>query len=188
MAKNEKKGAAPAANGTSNKDLDGFTETGIADMEAGFWDPEESPVIAGKLLGAYDMPDQFNKGGRRDYVQLKVLVPVIATKNKEPYTVERGETVSVGISVGLKPILTEFVPLVRAGANVQIKITADGKGKTKDGSRTFWKMKVGNKIISGPTGPVVPFIHRNDVAAGDSASPGRAAGGTPPGSDDDIPF
>lgn len=172
------KAVAAEKNG-KNSELEGFNERATADMAAGWWKPSAGAQIIGKLLGGYDMPDSFNKGARREYIQLKVLAPCDITLQGEDAEAERGDVVSVGITYNLMPILDKFVPMVEAGGDVHLKISTEtAKVKTKSGN-SVWPFKFGEKIVASPTRPVVPRVKAVAVPA--APAPARTE-------ETDVPF
>lgn len=159
MAKN-KSGASQQQGGDEPFDESGFVSVS-SDRAAPFWKVREGAKVVGKLIGAFDMPDQFNKGGRREFIQLKLLVPTeVATKDsEETETLPRGATVSVGITASIQDILTKEVPLVDAGANIHLLITCTGKRqKSKTSNFSFWPIEYKRKVVTPPTMPVVARV------------------------------
>jgi hypothetical protein len=183
-----KRNQAPAANQGGD---DAFDESGFvsvsSDRAAPFWKVRDGARVVGELIGGYDMPDTYNPGGRRDFIQMRLLAPTeVAVKDsEETETLAKGETVSVGITAALQDILNKEVPLVDAGAKIQLLITCTGKRqKSKTSGFSFWPIEYKRKLVKPPTMPVVARVARPEPSA--SAKNGAAGKGA--GFEDEAGF
>lgn len=159
--------ANKSASTTSNDDSGWVTEN--ANTSAPWWSMEKGNILRGKLLGGFDMPDQFNKGARRRYVQVELLSPTQVAQKGEDETIEAetGDVVSVGITSQMEALWSKHVPMVDAGAEVHIRLEVTGdRVKTTSGNR-MWPVSVGYKNIQPPKGPV---IARASLAAANSVA------------------
>lgn len=161
-----KKNASAAVAG--HDEFTGFVND-TADRSASWFAVKKDAVVIGDLLGAFDMPDQFNQGKRRDYVQVKLLAPTLVSTNEDgekgTREADKGEIVSIGITSGLQVILEKHVPVVEAGGQVHLRVTVTGaRQKAKTSGNQFWPFKVESKVVRPAVRQIIPRAARAVVA------------------------
>jgi len=162
----KKNAPAPVQNDVEQR-LEDAPEGFVSDsavQDAPWFNLEEGAVLYGNLLGCYTMKTE----PPRDYYQVELYQATTVRSGRgedvEMVEAEKGDIVNVGMAYQLQAWKTKIVPLVEAGAQVEVFAKVGKKIKQKSG-RTLWTFDVvKSRVVKAPTGPVIRPSVEDDSA------------------------